>query len=212
MLLYLLRHGETDWNAERRIQGVSDIPLNEVGLSQAEAFVQLLAGRTVHAIYASPFRRSRQTAEMLASALGLPILDESRLAELDQGELEGKTMEELEEQHNGFLVSWRTRPAKLRMPGGETLVELQERAWAALEDFRVKHLGETVAAVSHNLTITALLCRILGMDLDRFRVLRQHNAALNIIEYDPERGWSVVTMNSLSHLRDTSAAERNPYV
>lgn len=212
MLLYLLRHGETDWNAQRRIQGVADTPLNETGFSQARALAEPLRGRAVSVIYSSHLRRARQTAGVIAESLGIGVRVEPRLAELDQGRLEGLRIEEVEAQYNGFMESWRTRPAGLRMPGGETLAELQERAWAALEDLRGAHPNDAIAAVSHNLAISALLCRVLGVDLDGFRRIRQFNAALNLIEHSPTRGWSVVIMNSLAHLSGVADSEGSPYL
>ncbi len=89
---------------------------------------------------------------------------------------------------------------------------LQERAWAAMERFLESHESESIVAVSHNLAIITILCRILGVGLNRFRRLRQHNATMNIIEHTPERGWSVVTMNSLAHLQDAPVSERNSHL
>ena len=211
MLLYLLRHGETDWNVEQRIQGVSDTALNGVGVAQAEALARAMRGRPIARVYASPLSRARRTAEIVARALGVPLAEEAGIAELNQGELEGTAFRQLHEAHPGFMALWRSRPARARMPGGETLAELQERAWAAMERFLEAHRGETIAAVSHNLAIISILCRVLGVELDGFRRLRQHNAAMNIVEHAPGRGWSVVTMNSLAHLEGAPVSERNPY-
>ncbi|MEK6712016.1 MAG: histidine phosphatase family protein [Nitrospinota bacterium] len=212
MLLYLLRHGETDWNAQRRIQGVSDTALNATGLAQARALAGPLRGRSIAAFYSSPLRRARQTAEVLAGELGLGVRLEPRLSELDQGKLEGLRIDQVEAQYNGFMEEWRSRPAGLRMPGGETLAELQERAWAAVEDLRSAHPRETIAAVSHNLAISAVLCRVLGIDLNAFRRIRQFNAALNLVEHSPARGWNVVIMNSLAHLSGVPDSEGSPYL
>ena len=212
LLLYLLRHGETDWNVEQRIQGVSDTTLNDVGVAQAEALACALRGRPISRVYSSPLNRARRTAEIIAHAVGVPLLDEAGIAELDQGELEGMTFRQLPRTHPDFMALWQTRPAEARMPGGENLAELQERAWAAVERFLAAHENEVIAAVSHNLTIITILCRILGLGLNGFRRLRQHNASLNIVEHTPGRGWNVVTMNSLAHLQDAPVSERNPYM
>ena len=212
MLLYLLRHGETDWNVEQRIQGVSDTELNDVGVAQAEALGCTLRGRPIACVYASPLRRARRTAEIVAQALDVPLYEEAGIAELNQGELEGEPFRRLPETHPDFIHVWRNYPARARMPGGETLAELQERAWTAMERFLAAHENETIAAVSHNLAIIMILCRILGVELNGFRRIRQHNAAMNIIEHSPERGWSVVTMNSLAHLQDAPVSERNSYL
>lgn len=212
MLLYLVRHGETDWNVQRRIQGASDTPLNEVGYHQARALVPVLTGRLITAVYSSPLQRAMQTARLAAEALGLEVQPAPGLAEMDQGELEGMEFAEIQRRYDGFLDKWHKRPAEVRMPGGETMAELQERAWAEIEAMRRAHPLDTVAAFSHNLTIITVLCRILGVHLNDFRRIRQHNAALNIIEHSEARGWSVVTMNALFHLQDTPGAERNPYL
>ncbi len=211
MLLYLLRHGETDWNVEQRIQGVSDTALNDVGVAQAEALACALRGRPISYVYASPLQRARRTAEILARAVDAPLLEEAGIAELHQGELEGMPFRRLWDTHPDFMRLWRTRPAEARMPGGENLAELQERAWGAIERFREVHADDVIAAVSHNLAIIMILCRILGVEINGFRRLRQHNAAMNIVEHTPERGWSVVTMNSLAHLQGAPVSERNPY-
>lgn len=213
MLLYLLRHGETAWNAQRRIQGVSNTPLNEIGVAQAKALIPSLKDRPLAALYSSPLRRARQTAEILSGGLGgLPVIEEERLAELDQGDLEGMEISAIKERYNGFWSAWQKTPADALTPGGESLPHLQERAWAAVESFRERHAGEMIAAVSHNLAITTIMCRILGVGLNEMRCIRQHNAAINIVEHSPGRGWSVVTMNSLMHLDPSLTSEEKPYL
>ncbi|MEE9257452.1 MAG: histidine phosphatase family protein, partial [bacterium] len=143
---------------------------------------------------------------------GVPIREDERLAEMDQGDLEGMIIGEIKEKYNGFWELWRERPADAQTPGGESLPQLQERAWAVLEEIRDRHPDEMVAAVSHNLAITVLLCRILNIGLNDMRRIRQHNAAINLIEYEPSRGWSVVMMNTLSHLRGSLTSEDKPYL
>ncbi len=213
MFLYLLRHGETAWNAENRIQGVSDKSLNDVGLAQARALIPPLAGRPIAAIYSSPLIRARETAGILAEGLGgLPIYEEDGLAELNQGDLEGMRIADVKEKYNGFWDLWRERPAEALTPGGESLPDLQKRAWTAVESIHSRHPGEMVVAVSHNLAITTLLCRILHIDLNDMRAIRQHNAAINLVEYDEIRGWGVVMMNALSHLGPALASNEKPYL
>jgi broad specificity phosphatase PhoE len=213
LLLYLLRHGETAWNAERRIQGVSQQPLNDIGAAQARALIPAFKGRPVEVVYTSPLPRARETADILAEGLGgLPVREEPGLAELDQGGLEGMVIPHIKDHYNAFWTEWRDHPADARPPGGETLPELQDRAWAAVEDIRARHPEGMVAAVSHNLAITTLLCRILDVEINSMRRIRQHNAAINLIEWDPEREWTVVTMNSLSHLNGSLSSEEKPYL
>jgi broad specificity phosphatase PhoE len=213
LLLYLLRHGETAWNAEKRIQGIADQPLNKVGLAQAKALIPPLAGRPITAVYSSPLVRARETARILADGLGgLPLHEECGLAELNQGDLEGMPIADIKEKYNGFWDLWRERPAEAQTPGGESLPDLQKRAWAAVELIHKRHPGEMVVAVSHNLAITTLLCRILHIDLNDMRGIRQHNASINLIEFDEVRGWGVVMMNTLSHLGPALASDEKPYL
>jgi broad specificity phosphatase PhoE len=98
------------------------------------------------------------------------------------------------------------------MPGGETLGQLQDRAWAAVEEIQLAHPGEMVIAVSHNLTISTVLCQIMELDLNSIRRIRQHNAAINIVEHEPKRGWSVLTMNALAHLNGNLSSDMKPYL
>lgn len=213
MLLYLLRHGETDWNVERRMQGVSDQPLNSIGIAQAKALIPPLKGRPITTVYSSALSRARETAKILADGLGgLPVREDERLAELDQGDIEGMVISEIQERHKDFWKVWRERPGDARVPGGESLPELQARAWAAVEEIRDRHPEEMVVAVSHNLTITTLLCRVLGLEFNAMRRIRQHNATINLIEYDPARDWTIVTMNALAHLNGGITSEDKPYL
>ncbi len=212
MLLYLLRHGETVWNVERRIQGVSETPLNEIGRAQAKALIPPLQGRPFAALYTSPLSRARETADILAAALDLEVREDARLVEMDQGDIEGMNFDQIDEKFNGFLDKWRTTPADVQMPGGENLHQLQARAWAAVEDIQAAHPEEMVIAVSHNLTISALMCRVMGLGLNGIRRLRQHNAAINLIEHDPGRGWGVLTMNAFGHLNGQLSSDAKPYL
>jgi len=200
--LYLIRHGETNWNLEKRAQGVSDIPLNQMGKIQAKNLAKKLQRIMFSKIYTSPLTRALETAEIMAKSLGNVIVEMDNFAELDQGMLEGMKFNEMNEKFPEFFIKWRAAPGEVRMPGGETLGELQTRAWNGIEKIHSSHTREEnpVLIVSHNLTIISILSRILKVNLNHFRTFRQHNASVNIIEKDSNRGWSVVTMNDISHL------------
>jgi len=163
-------------------------------------------------MYTSPLSRARETADILADALDLEIREDARLVEMDQGDLEGMNFEQIDEKFDGFLDGWRTTPADVQMPGGENLHQLQDRAWAAVEDIQAAHPEDMVIAVSHNLTISALMCRVMGLDLNGIRRLRQHNAAINLIEHDSARGWGVLTMNAIGHLNGQLSSDAKPYL
>jgi broad specificity phosphatase PhoE len=198
--LILIRHGETIWNKERRTQGFSDIELTETGLTQARLLSELLSSRELQAVYSSPLKRAVQTAEKIADPHGLQVQHLPGLMELNQGDLEGLTFQELRANHSQLLKDWLESPAHLKMPGGESLQELQDRGWPAIEHIFQAHREGAVAVVSHNLCITTILCKLLNIGLDNFRRIRQNNGAINIIENTEERGMILTLMNDTCHL------------
>lgn len=202
MRLLLIRHGETPRNVEQLALGRDDVPLTERGHEQARALALALAGTPIAAIYSSPLQRALSTAAPLAEALGLPVQIEDGLIEMDIGEAEGQTFAELRERYPDFLRRWLSDElADVPMPGGsETLRQVQERAWAAVEAVRDRHPEATVAAVSHNFVILTLLCRVLELPLARFRRLRQDLAAVSTLELTPER-QVILALNDRCHLR-----------
>ncbi|MFQ6111160.1 MAG: histidine phosphatase family protein [Nitrospinota bacterium] len=205
LYVYLIRHGETDWNAQGRVQGATDIELNRRGRLQARAVSRLLRAEPLRALYASPLKRALETAELIARPHGLCVRMLPGLRELDQGELEGLSFEELDNLYGPFMEAWRERPGELRCPGGETMAELQERAWEALEEIREENPEGKVAAVSHNLAIRSLICRIVGLPLENMGRLRQSSGAFNLLEHG-ERGWVLRSMNNTLHLMSPDGA------
>ncbi len=202
MILYLIRHGETDWNVERRCQGFSDSPLNETGRRQAEATARHLSAVKIEAIYSSTLGRAHDTARAIAGYHEVPLRTTDALRELNQGDFEGLTLVELAEGHSDFLQRWFLDPADLQVPGGESMRELQERAWEALEEIVERHNDGAIVVVSHNLCNMALLCRIMKLDLADFRRIRQDVAAINMVEFGGRWPHPVVLrLNDTCHLR-----------
>ena len=201
MLLYLIRHGQTDWNCERRCQGFTDSELNAAGRAQAELLGRHFSKLKLEAIYSSTLRRALDTAQVIARYHDAPVKPSDAFRELNQGEFEGLTLSELFSQHSDFLERWVKDPADLTLPGGESMREVQERAWAALSEIISAHPVGNVVVVAHNLCNLALLCRIMKLDLSNFRRLRQDESAVNLIEFG-ER-WPhpvVVRLNDTRHL------------
>ena len=201
MRLLLIRHGETDHNAERLALGRRDVPLNERGRLQARALAQALRARhQIDAIYASPLQRALATAQPLADAIGLEVRVEAGLIEMDIGEVEGLALDEVRSRYPDFMRLWFSdQLADAVMPGGESLQQVQERTWAAVESIRERHGDGTVAAVTHNFVILTLLCRVLDIPLANFRRLRHDLAAVSVVELTPER-QTVVALNDTCHL------------
>jgi len=201
MLLYLIRHGETDWNVEQRCQGFSDSPLNATGKKQAEAIARHLSGTRVEAIYSSTLSRAYETAQIISKYHDASVEAMDALRELNQGEFEGLPLTELVESHADFLERWLREPADLVVPGGESLRQMQDRAWSALENIVERHADGNVVVVAHNLCIMALLCRITKLDLTDFRRLRQDVGAINVVEFGGRWPHPVlVHMNDTCHL------------
>lgn len=204
MRLILIRHGETPYNVEQLALGRADVPLTERGRAQAQAAGASLAGGahgSIAAVYASPLQRALDTAQPLAEALELNVRIEAGLVEMDVGEVEGSRFAEVRERYPDFLREWLSdRLADAPMPGGETLRQVQERAWVAVEAMRARHGDETVAAVTHNFVILTLLCRVLGLPLAHFRRLRHDLAAISVVDLTADREI-VVSLNDGCHLQ-----------
>ncbi len=134
---------------------------------------KLLAAEPVAAVYASPLRRAAETAEIIARPHGLQVRLVPELRELDQGELEGLRVEEMRATYREFWAAWLEDPARVRMPGGETIAELADRAWGAILEIVGRHRGETVVAVTHGFALLTVVVRALELDLTyvgRFRI------------------------------------------
>lgn len=200
MELILIRHGETVWNRERRTQGFTDVELTETGHIQAQMLAETLTCRKLDAIYSSPLKRALKTAEIIAEPHGLEICIQPGLRELNQGDVEGLTFQDLRTKYRDLLGEWLKNPAHLKMPNGESLQELQTRGWEAIEGIFQAHEEGAVVAVSHNLCIITILCKVLNIELDHFRHIRQNNAAINVIENTKERGIVLTLMNDTCHL------------
>jgi broad specificity phosphatase PhoE len=172
--LYLIRHGRTAWNNDDRLQGWADEPLDAVGRAQAAALAAWLQAITFDAIYSSPLRRARATAETLAQPHSLPLTLDDRLRERNVGEWTGLTLDEARAQAPGrFDADWRQEGA----PGGEAQATLTARVAAAFEDILAAHPAGTVAVVSHGGALSAVLAHFLGIPPSRAISFSFHNTA-----------------------------------
>ena len=198
MKLILVRHGETRWNKERRIVGHTEIELNGVGRRQALQLARVLSGETVSAIYCSPLRRARQTAEEIARMHHLEVIIEDNLKEFDAGDMNGMTILEVSERYGDFFDRWMEGTPGLRMPGGESISDLKHRAWPTVERIIQNHYDETVIVVSHTITILTIINSALGMSLANFRRLRLEVGSLSILEFG-KRGVSLLRFNDTCH-------------
>jgi len=196
MQIILVRHGATDWNLQGRCQGSTDRELSDAGIRQAEQIAALLRTEEIHAIYSSHLRRARQTAEFISQPHALPVLIEEELRELDHGELEGLTFNEIKNRYGDFLIRWRSEPADIQVPGGERLADVAERAWTGLNDIVVRHADEErILVVSHNFPILGIVCRITGTHLNDYRTFHLDPCGVTRLNRDGGYGWTITHVN-----------------
>ena len=197
--VYLIRHGQTDWNAEGRYQGQIDSVLSPLGREQAARLAVALAAIPFRAIYSSPLSRARDTAAGIAAAHGLPVHPLDRLREVGMGEWEGLTSEEITARFGDILRARRRDPEGITPGGGETLAALRVRGIEAVGEMVARHPGETIAAVAHGGLNKTILLAVLDAPLSRYWAIRQDNGAINVLEFDA-RGARVALLNETAHL------------
>ena len=200
MKVALVRHGETEWNKLGKFLGHRDIGLNPRGLAQARETALALAdwGHTV--VYASPLARTMQVAQEISKLNELPVVAVEGMKELDLGDVEGVTGEEMRSLWPGVYAAWRENPATVVMPNGESLAQLQDRAWGAWLEMEAVHSeSDCLVVVSHNFAIRTLVAKLLGMPLSHFHRMVLALSSICIIESD-QRGRRLVSYNSTSHL------------
>ena len=198
----LVRHGQTEWNRVERFRGRADVPLNEIGLAQAEATGRRVASEWQPvSIYSSPLSRAAKTAEATASHFDLPVQIHADLVDIDYGEWQGLTPDEVRERWPEALDAWHHAPHTARIPGGETLDDLRARGLAAVNELAARHAEQTLVLVGHTVINRIILLGVLGLGNDRFWHLRQDTCAINVFEADDEE-FTLVSLNDTCHLRE----------
>jgi len=197
--LILIRHGETYWNAEKRIQGGdSDIELNDTGLNQAEKLATFFKNEPITAILSSPLQRALVTAEAIAGYHQLSVKVDQGLREIRVGELEGMFISDLSTTFSQFLMQrWQER-GSTKLPDGESLAELQQRAWKAIEPLLAQHNDGTLVVVSHYFVTLAIILKALDLPLDCFTKFRVDQGGVSIIEIQ-NYGPRLVAFNNTSY-------------
>jgi broad specificity phosphatase PhoE len=178
--LILVRHGESEWNAQRRYQGQSDVPLSALGRRQAELIAERLAGVKIDAVYASDLSRAWETASAIAARSGLKVVPEPRLRELKFGVLEGLTFEEAQAQYPEMIVAWQedfNRPPE----GGETIDLFNARVVSLLNDLKAEHDEQILLLVAHGGSLSEILRVALGLSREKRWYLEMDNASLSEI-------------------------------
>ncbi len=205
MLLYCIRHGESSYNAEGRIQGQSDVPLSELGRRQSQAVAAALAGLPIEAIYASPLRRAMQTARPVAEQLKLEIETDPRLMEVHAGVFQDKLRVDLGQSYPSEYARWRSGDPDFAIPGGESRRDLMGRGREVFEEIgRGGH--EQVAVVTHGGLFAAALKALLEIPAGKHPFLL-HNGSISQLELTDGQ-VKLVSLNRVGHLRDVGFGGR----
>jgi len=196
-LLLLARHGETDWNREHRIQGHSDVPLNEAGRQQAARLAGRMKAFEIHALHASDLARAAETARIVGDAISIAPVLSRHWREIGLGELEGKNGTHHE---FGELVSSASRQADPIVPGAETFAAFEARILEGYARIAREHAGRNVLVVSHGGTLKALIAHLVGLPAERIdRLSLRANAGLSVIDFRNGRP-QLALLNDARHL------------
>jgi glucosyl-3-phosphoglycerate synthase len=186
----LCRHGETDWNLRGFYQGRTDVPLNKRGVDQARELARALRREAIDAVYSSTLARAFETAREIARTHGLPVTRDERFDEIDQGNWEGRTREQIELDYFWLHEKWQDHPMELRLPGGENLLEVRERVRGALDDIFRRHEGQTVCLVAHSVSMAAIKHELQGLPLNEALEKLPKNASwesISVRDYEAVR-------------------------
>ena len=198
--VYLVRHGQTEWNKKLTFRGRKDIPLNEAGHMEAQAISDALKNKNIGAIYTSPLRRSIETAQPIANYFHLEIVSLQGLIDINYGDWEGLTFNEVKKKYSDEYNKWEKRPHLIRFPHGETLDEAKKRSFCAFKNIVKKNPGNSILIVPHRVINKVLLCALLGLSTSHFWEIKQDTGCINLIEYVNNR-FILSLMNDTCHLK-----------
>jgi len=201
-----VRHGETAWNVDTRLQGHLDIPLNPTGVWQAGRVAQALADEPIDAIYASDLLRAWQTANAIAHACQCPLTANQGLRERGFGQFEGKTYADIEATWPEESRQWRKRDPHWQPPGGESLHTMRERIRSTTIELAQRHLGSQIVLVAHGGVMDILYRLATGQELQAPRTWELKNAAINRLLWTPD-GFTLVGWADTQHLDQGSLDE-----
>ena len=201
-----IRHGETAWNVDTRIQGQLDVPLNDTGRWQARRLGRAVADEPIAAIYSSDLKRAFETAQAVAAASGRPVTTDTGLRERHFGAFEGHTWKEIEQRWPEESERWRKRDLDFAPAGGETLRRFYARSVDTATRLAAAHPGQTIAFVAHGGVMDCLYRAASRIDLQAPRSWQLGNASINRLLYTPE-GFALIGWSDTFHLDDDTLDE-----
>jgi alpha-ribazole phosphatase len=201
--LYVVRHGTTDWNQAGRIQGHTDIPLNEAGRAQAHLAGRRLAPLKATALYSSDLLRASETAQIIGQCIGLCVVQKSGLREINFGVWQGLSSLQIRERDPEVYAARRANPYDVAPAGAETWRQFYDRAVQAIQEILAITEAQRLIVVTHGGVCTVVGLRALGFDCTGKRTFESHNCGTHTIAVQGET-WRVVALNDVTHLAVTS--------
>jgi len=203
MIIYLIRHGQTEYNDKSIFRGQLDIPLNSYGISQAELIGKALEVISFDAIYTSPLIRAKKTAGIInkyqANMININI--ENDFTDLNYGTWQAKSHKEVKNNYPKLYYEWQTSPYNTQIPGGESLYDAQKRSWNGLKKIIDNSKDKIICIVSHRVINKLLISKILGIPKTGFWKIRQDTGCINIIEYKDKK-FTVIKLNYNANVSD----------
>lgn len=201
--LYLVRHGETEWNKASKIQGKTDTELSAEGIEQAHKLAKRLSNEDINVIFSSSLKRALRTAEIIKEYKSCRIVKSDKYHEICLGPWEGMTINEIEEKYSEHFRVYREDPANFKLPGAETFLDLTERTYNEIINIVNKYDDKNILLVSHGTTIKAAIIKILGIDIINYNKFRIDNASISIIGFSESipKKPVILCLNDTNHLK-----------
>jgi len=201
--ILLVRHGRTEWNKGKIFRGTADIPLDEQGRKEAACARNWLEAETFHAAYSSPLGRAVETAEIILGPHGIPVVKNDGLTDLNYGDWQGKTDDEVARLYPELYRQWKEAPHTVVFPNGEGLGDVRERCLKTAYEVVARHPEQTVLLAAHRVVNKVLIAALLGLDDSHFWEIGQDTAALNEFVHRDGK-WICRLVNDTCHLRGLS--------
>ena len=199
--ILLVRHGETAWNRDKIFRGIHDIPLNDNGREQAKLAAKTLISCKIDFAYTSLLSRAAETAKIVLEPHNIEAFIHEELLDFDYGNWTGQKDVDVAKKWPDEHAAWGSRPDSLRIPGGDTLKEVFDRAFGCMEEIAEKHDNQTVALFAHRVVNKLIVIGALGLGLDRFPFIMQGNCCVNKFERT-KKGYIIDFINDTAHIRN----------
>lgn len=197
--IYLIRHGETKWNIEKRYQGITDIELSENGIQQARVLAKRFRNIDLYAVYTSPLKRAADTAEIIAFNRNIPVIKDKHFIEIDFGHWEGFTFNELKQKYGQEYLNFIGNPFKHTFPGEGSYDIVTKRAIEGFKNAFEQSNGKDFAIVSHGGLLKALIINLLNLPGSFYSSMQIDNTGISIVEFNGKRS-KLIKLNDNSHL------------